>query len=272
MLGVVSKMVKALRGLALAGLVGMLVTVGLAGGKQASADQIVAGAFPPFRYIDILERPAGIDYEVIAQSYQIMGEPLTFNFMPFLRAMDSVRLGDALAIAALTKNEEREAFLLSSEEISQVRDVFFTQQSSDLASWSSFDDLRFLRVGKSKGYNYHESFQEFPFLDLTEMVPSDTGPELALMQMLAIDRLDVAICEATVCGYLLSTSAELGQKVRPLEGSIGPVRSFHLAFSKAHPDATQRLAAFNMALRQMRESGSLSNIHARYGLVTAAIN
>lgn len=228
--------------------------------------RVVGGPFPPFRMAGEGMSVRGVDADIVHAVFARAGYEVDIVLQPFLRAMNTVRRGEADAIAALTHNAEREAYLAFSGAISAVSDVFF-KRAGDNLRWVQLDDLRDLRVGASQGYNYAGGFWEADWPHLKTVITNERlSPEEQLMRLLARDRIDIAICEVSVCGYLLRNRPDLGNQIDFMARSVGPVRTFHLGFSRRRPDTEMLLADFDAALAAYKAEGAHRAVYARYGV------
>ena len=84
---------------------------------------------------------------------------------------------------------------------------------------------------------------------------SHEEPELTGLRMVAHRRIDLFICEISVCSYLIEKHAAASPSLRELDivpGLTGQSRPFRAAFSRKHPRAEELRDAFNEELRKIR--------------------
>lgn len=219
----------------------------------ATVLEVVTTQYPPFEYVEN-GNLRGQDVQTVRTVVQRMGFVPRFRVLPWARAELMVRNGDADLLFSLTMSPQRERYYLFTDPISTARDVFYARKGADL-SWSSFDDLANLRLGLSASYSYDPEFMAWLDQDLAEvMTISQEQPDLAGLRMVALDRVDLFICEETACNYLLrkyrGQYPELN-RVTAIPGTVGDARHFRAAFSRQRPDAEQLRSNFNQVLDQL---------------------
>ena len=88
---------------------------------------------------------------------------------------------------------------------------------------------------------------------------SQESPELTGLKMIAFGRIDLFICEETVCRYLIdkhiADRPELAN-VSAMPQTVGEVRGFRAAFSRQHPKGEALRDEFNKVLAELRTSNS----------------
>lgn len=218
--------------------------------------QIVTSEYPPFEYSED-GRLVGTDTHVIRQVVTAMGYEPRIELLPWIRAEAKVRRGEADLVYSLTYSEARANFYHFTDPINQVQDVFFALRDSNI-NWQTMDDLNGLRVGISASYSYAPEF-----MDWIERHPdrvtrvSHEQPELTSLKMLVHRRIDLFICERSVCEYLLEKHREEEpelSKVGPIPGVVGESRPFRAAFSRQNPEGEALRDAFNRALHELKQS------------------
>lgn len=216
--------------------------------------QIVTSEYPPFEYSEDV-RVVGTDTDLIRQVVEAMGYEPRIELLPWIRAEAKARRGDATLIYSLTYSDARATFYHFTDPINQVQDVFFAHRDSAI-DWQTLNDLDDLRVGISASYSYAPEFMAW-----IERHPasatrvSHEQPELTSLKMLVHRRIDLFICEQSVCEYLLEKHVdeepELA-KIGAIPGIIGESRPFRAAFSRQHPEGETLRNAFNQALRELK--------------------
>lgn len=217
--------------------------------------QIVTSEYPPFEYSED-GRIVGTDTHVIRQVVEAMGYEPRIELLPWIRAEAQVRRGEADMVYSLTYSDARADFYHFTDPINQVQDVFFALRDSNI-DWQTMDDLNDLRVGISASYSYAPEFMNW-----IEAYPagvtrvSHEQPELTSLRMLVHRRIDLFICEQSVCEYLLAKytdeEPELS-RVRPIPGIVGESRPFRAAFSRQNPEGEALRDAFNRALHELKQ-------------------
>ena len=225
--------------------------------------------FPPFKYTAPNGTIVGADTEIVEQVIQRMGYRPKIAMQPWKRVQEAGMRGQFAAIYSFTKNPERERHFYFTDPLSTVKDVFYKLKTSPI-TWSSLDDLQHLTIGASDGYNYAPVFMDAIKQQRFHKVQLVTGevPELQLLRMLLLKRIDLFICEVSVCQYLIQTHAPELDGVDFIDKAIGPVRTFHLGFSKNWPQAEQLVKEFNTALARFVTEGHRQRIFEKYRIMS----
>lgn len=216
--------------------------------------RIVTSEYPPFEYSDngIVK---GVDTDIIRQVVTAMGYEPTIELLPWIRAEAQAQRGEVALIYSLTYSDARNRHYYFTDPINQVRDVFFKHQDTDI-QWDTLDDLLGLRVGVSASYSYTPEFMTWLNQSGVRVARvSHEQPELTSLKMLAHRRIDVFICEQSVCEYLIeknSAQAPELTELKALPKAVGTSRPFRAAFSRQHPDAEALRDAFNDALKALK--------------------
>lgn len=221
---------------------------------QSPVLKIATSEYPPFEYQEngIIK---GRDADTVRRVVTAMGYQPEITLLPWIRAEARVSSGKADMIFSLTRSEARDRQYYFTDPINTVQDVLYKRNNHDLR-WQHYDDLSGLRVGVSASYSYEPDFMAWltsgKALSVTKV--SHEQPELTSLKMLAFGRIDVFICEKTVCDFLIQTYSDRFPELTQLEampGSVGPVRTFHAAVSRQTPGGRALRDAFNDALNQL---------------------
>ncbi len=218
--------------------------------------QIVTSEYPPFEYSED-GRIAGTDTKVIRQVVEAMGYEPRIELLPWIRAEAKARRGDADMVYSLTHSDARAAHYHFTDPINQVHDMFFALRDANI-DWQTMDDLNDLRVGISASYSYAPEFMEWIERHPASVTQvSHEQPELTSLKMLVHRRIDLFICERSVCEYLLEKHVDEEpelSRVRSIPGIVGARRPFRAAFSRRNPEGEVLRDAFNQALRKLNPS------------------
>jgi len=216
--------------------------------------RVTTSEYPPFEY---LEDGAliGDDATTVRAVLDRMGMEPVFIIVPWRRAEAWARNGYSDMIFSLTHSAEREHYYHFTAPINTARDVFFAREDSNIR-WQTLDDLEGLRVGLSSSYSYAPEFMNWlEAADIEVIKISQQKPDLTGLRMVAYNRIDVFICEQSVCQFLLEKHQPDYPEIESIEavpGMIGNERAFRAAFSRKHPDGEQLRDSFNQALAELK--------------------
>jgi polar amino acid transport system substrate-binding protein len=249
-------------------LLGLLLSLGSSAAPVARKKPVIKLAtahFPPFRIHEggVL---SGSDVEIVQEIFRRMGFEPEIEVAPFKRVFAMAGEGQVAAIFSLTRNPEREKVLLFSDPVSSVSDALFKRADNKL-EWNSYPDLKGLTIGMSLGYSYPEQFLNA--MDANIFRPDQVAsaePELTHLRKLQQGRIDLAICEISVCSWLIARNkAELGNLV-PMKKLIAAPRPFLVGFSKKWPDADGLRRKFNRELARYVAQGNRRTVFKKYNI------
>ena len=235
--------------------------------RPADPLPMVTVEFPPFAYTDLGGQPMGAGTQVAMETVARMGYEPVIDTLPTKRAQQMTFEGTYFALFPVTRSEARERYCIFSEPVSYFADVFFKRKSDDIV-WERLDDLGDYVIGATDGYNYAPVFMD-AIRDgrlKVDFVVSGS-PELQHLRKLVKGRIDLAICELSVCSHLLRKHEPEFDSLDFVSKSIGPLRSFHVCFSRQWPDVESIAARFDQAMSRMREEGRIDEILEHYGVI-----
>ena len=231
---------------------------------------MVTVEFPPFAYLGPAGQPKGSSTQIAKEVVSRMGYKPVIDTLPTKRAQQMTVDGNYAALFPITKSRARAKYCVFSEPVSYFADVFF-KRKSDKIDWERLDDLGDYVIGATEGYNYAPVF-----LDAirdgrlkVDFVVSGS-PELQHLRKLVKGRIDLAICERSVCSYLLRKHKPELDSLDFLSKPIGPLRSYHVCFSRKWPDVESIAARFNQEMRKLRQEGRLDEILEQYSVTESA--
>lgn len=245
------------------GILGLLaLAAGLGGPGAAAADtvKLVALNFPPLIFEEN-GAPAGIAYEVVGEALKRAGHQATVEVMPWARALDMARDGQADGIFTAYRTPEREQFLNYSTEVVVPQVVsLFVRKDSPVAFTGNLADLAKYKIGVVNQISYG------PLLD--EAIKAGVLPEVeksndsdSNVKKLAQGRFDVMPSNRYVAQYILKKLG-MADQVKELQPEVQNIPSF-IAFTKAK-DTTALRAAFDQGLAAMKKDGTFQAILDKY--------
>jgi len=219
---------------------------------------VVTSEYPPYQYLENGE-VKGTHTEILRRVLVTMGYRPEIRIVPWARAEASARAGTSDMIYSLTHSRSRARHYHFTAPLSEARDVFFALADRNL-QWQTLDDLAGLRIGLSASYSYDPTFMEWLAAGNARVVQiSQESPEFTGLRMTAYGRIDLFICEETVCRYLidqhLADHPEL-TNLTALPRTVGEVRGFRAAFSRQHPEGEELRDEFNRVLAELESDSS----------------
>lgn len=213
---------------------------------------IAAGEYPPWLSSEFVG--GGFLGQVIAESFEYSGYKTKLAFQPWKRGYEQTKSGYYFASAYWYPSKKHEQHFIYSAPIHTENTHFFYHVEKPLEDWKALSDLAPFKIGATDGYTYTETFWNASQQGIIDVeLANRDGLNMAKLLRRRIDLFPVE----KFLGLALvknSTNPNAASLIRyhptPLLESTG-----HLLFSKAHPDTTKLLKAFNNGLIRLKESG-----------------
>ena len=225
--------------------------------------------FPPFNYaIDgVVSGPAAdIIVKVCAEAQMTC----TFDLLPWIRAQDEVKRGQANAMFVIGWNEKRAKWLHFAPPIMNTEYGIFVRKDNPL-DYKGLPDIVGYTVGVYGPSNTSNSLEKMKD-GMTEKgldpIKIDMRPDdESGFKKLGLGRLDAVFSNRDV-GYALIAKLGLKDNIR----YAGPTKKlkYYIGFSKEHndPDILQK---FDAAYLKLYKQGDVKTILERYGMEPADI-
>ncbi|OUR76193.1 hypothetical protein A9Q83_15395 [Alphaproteobacteria bacterium 46_93_T64] len=217
----------------------------------------LADNYPPYEFVNLSGEAHGFDVEVIQAVFKHLNIPISIEFRPWKRVVESAKSGNATGMFSCGHSVEREEFFRYSTPISYTTQGVIVKKNRSDFQISTREDLKKMNIGSIAGYasNKHLEELEIPYFKIPLL--DNAFP------MLRNDRID---------GLFLTM--ETGQFLAVQEGMISQLdfiplidlasRPYHLCFSKKWPGTKELLKRFNQGFRELQKNGKVAEIHARY--------
>ncbi|MES9997571.1 transporter substrate-binding domain-containing protein [Desulfovibrio aminophilus] len=197
--------------------------------------------------------------EVVREAFRRQGYTVTFEFMPWARAVAMARTGeiDGYLPEYAGQNFDGDFFLSASFPGGPLG--FFKLRSRDIF-WSTLDDLKPYRIGVVRGRVNTAAFDARP-----DMIKEAVTGDLQNLRKLAIGRVDLVLADRNVGLFL--AQKYMGADAERIEFML-PVleeKALHIRFPIVKPDSLTLVRAFDAGLASMSADGSLGMLQARYG-------
>lgn len=224
--------------------------------------------WPPYTIVTRTASPpaealSGFTVELLRRVAARRGWELRLTLLPWKRCELAVRNGQlAIALNAVhTTEREREFWMSESLYSTQLLALWRMDRRLGKAGVASLAALKNLRIGGIRGYSYSQ-------LDASTQKRMIRAPNYdSLVRMLHGDRLDVIFINEAIRQALIASGASAIGDERVL--GVQPVpeyqpSSFHLLFSRAHPDGARLHAEFSESLEAMARDGELEALRRQW--------
>ncbi|WP_147820525.1 substrate-binding periplasmic protein [Salidesulfovibrio onnuriiensis] len=227
---------------------------------RAEEYQLTTLEYPPYEFQHGLE-VRGIAVEIVREAFRRMGHTVKITLLPWPRALERVREGEADGIFTAFRTRERLEFLDYCEEVLMPQTTsLFVRANSPIEFNGNLADLARYRFGMVRGVSYGEDFDKATSDGtLKNMDQSTTGQQN--MSKLLAGRFDILVSNRYGAWDILRIMEKQTQ-VRELEPSIEDVPSY-LAFSKVR-NLKALACRFDETLRQMKQDGAYQQFIDEY--------
>ena len=217
--------------------------------------------WPPYEYTEN-GKTLGFATEVIEKVLPQMGYSPQIKFMPWKRAVEMVKNGNADGIFSISYKDTRAEFLYYPEKsIHPSEYVFFINKNNvGNLKFDSFEDLKSHRIGVTREYAYSEELWTYlkKFRNYEEVATDEVN-----LKKLAAGRIDYFPSELLV-GLELAKQLQLSDKVTYLKKRF-KTKDYFLSFSKKSPKISPELVEkFSNELARFMETKAYKEIYNRY--------
>jgi len=196
----------------------------------------------------------GFVNRVIQEALSRQGYDVSFKYLPWKRALETGKKCKYDGVSFSFENAERAQDFAFSAVLSEHREVFFLNKSTQQPKWNALADLKGYKIGATRGYTYTEEFWQ-----ATEAKTLDihlTSSDEQNFKKLGAKRIDLFPMDEITGWNLVNASLPvlkdaLTTAEKPLRTTTG-----HLIFSKSCKMHPQHLEAFNAGLQTMKNDGT----------------
>lgn len=225
--------------------------------------RIIADEWCPYS-CDPHQAQEGYAVDLFRAIFEPAGYVITYELLPWSRAIDEFNTGQADAIIGTSPHEVPQA-IFPEESIAVYYNYFFVR--SDMKwEYESVDSLNEYRIGGVKDYNYLGLMNYILENEGYGQVELLTGAKTTLrnFQKLLNHRIDILIEDINVGLYLIH---QLGfsDKVK-VAGREGEGVPLFIAFSPENEESQNHANRFSTGIQQLRANRLLDQILSAYGL------
>lgn len=244
----------------IASLVLTIVTAGLA---AAATIKVRADSWPPYNDEPGSVTP-GYMIEIAKAIFASQGHDIDYQLMPWARCLEAVRKGNVDAVVGTDPSESPD-FVYPGEAFGVHQNGFYVKKGTAW-SYAGVDSLKQVRLGIVGGYGYFPALDKYIEENEGKKIFVATGDAALpqLLKMLKTGRLDVVIENVNVMTQALQDN-QLADHI--VNAGLAEVKvNVFMAFSPAKESSKEYSRIFDEGLIQLRDSGKLQEILARYGV------
>jgi len=214
----------------------------------------------------------GYTIEIAKRIFEKAGHKLKYEIVPWSRALKLVEEGDITAIVGVTKNEAPE--LIFPEQEFGISVINFFKRKGFAWTFEGTESLKTVRVGIMDDYEYgselDEYFEKNKNTKKVQIIKAQEPLVLNIRKLLK-ERIDLIPEDKAV---FIDTANSMGVLDKIEDAGIDPISSkegldeskLYIAFSPKNPKSKEYAKLITDGIEQMRLSGELSQILAKYKL------
>lgn len=231
---------------------------------QADVITLRADEWCPYNCADTGDRP-GYGIEITKEIFAKAGHTIEYKTMAWIRALDECRKGTAVAVIG-TSHDESPDFVFPQEHVG-VSDNTLVVKKGNPWRYDGVATLERVKLGVIQGYTYGGDIGGYIKAKekdkaRVDLIGGDNGLDQNLKKLIA-GRIEATLDSSPVLGYKLAQMG-LADKV-DLVGTADPDQ-IYVAFSPQAAKAKEYAEIFDKGLAEMRASGRLKEILARYSV------
>lgn len=232
---------------------------------------VAAFVYPPFSYKDEDGAWKGADIEITSAVLAKMGYQANYLLRPFKRLLADLQEGKVPMSIPIVEGNNRESFVYFAKPMSYLYNVLWKRKDRDI-QWTTYEDLKGLKIGATKGYHYGAGFKEAGDEGIFALeYMADAQPELKNFKKTVRSRIDMFICEINVGRHIQNKHNPAFEEINYALTGVGPKRPFSVALSKKYyeentSEAEAFIEEFNTALNALSKSGETKRIFTKYNM------
>ncbi len=244
----------------------VVVSVLIFAASMAVADVITirADEWCPYNCDPDSDRP-GFMIEIAQTVFERAGHTVDYQILPWERALNEAKKGRINGLVGLLRQEEPE-FIFPDQETGYTIAVFYVQKDEEWR-YTGIQSLEQVSLGGISGYYYGEEVNAY----IQEHKKDDKHVQLLFgetafqrnVQKLLNERISALLANRFVMSYFLHETEQQGLLEEAGESQDGLI---YIGFSPAHPKSQEYAGILSKGTEQLRQSGELEQILARYGL------
>lgn len=206
--------------------------------------------WPPFSD----QQGRGLSETLVKAAFATQGYQISTVALPYARALRMTRLGTTDACWNVTRqqNTERDFILHKIPLFTANSSFYYYRQPKPYLSAAQIPDGAV--VGVILGYEYGDLYE----LHKHRFRLVEVSTHAQLIALLDSDKLDLAIFFDEVLGYYLQREGMKAEHIQ--RGELNYSSEIYLAFNKNNPQSSERAAALDSGILQLKKSGQYQKL------------
>jgi len=210
------------------------------------------------------EAPAGLGYMIdVAKAAFEPQVKIDYTLINWARAVDEAKVGK---LDALVGSSKRDGFVFTKEALGLAQNAFAVRRD-DAFEFKGADSFKGRALGVVNGYSYTDEIDAYVAAHASDaaLIQTVSGDQALTnnLRKLAAKRVDLVVDDVNVLRMQIE-SLGLGDQLKIVPG--GEPDPIFIAFSAKMPDAQALADRLDAKLAELRSSGALTTILARYKL------
>lgn len=236
-------------------------TLSLAFSGIAHAEKITAigDAWPPFLSPDLPGK--GIALQIVQAAFKEQGHEVEMKFVPWTRAIKSVKQGKIDILVGTWWTKKRSTFLNFSDDY-LVNNIKFIKRADDSFEYDGLESLNKKNVGVIRDYGYSDNFKQ-----AMNFKKPETTKFINNLKKLVHKRIDLTLEDEIVArAFIKNEAPQLKDKIA---FSSTPLSSntLHITSGLSNPKNNKIIADFNEGLAKIKSNGVYNSILKANGLL-----
>lgn len=201
----------------------------------------------------------GLVVEIVQEAYKRAEVQTEILFVPFKRALRMAKMDQVDGLVVSSHTPERAEYMYFSK-WSFANEISFWTTEKNITTYNYIQELCPGKVGVLRGSHVARKISELECLK-----PVILDSKKAIAKMLHRGRIDYAIEGRRELRYWMKEEwvGDENKQVVPLSPPLF-VDKYHTTIVKTHPNALAILEAFDRAIEEMREDGTMKRIISSY--------
>ncbi len=217
------------------------------------------GNWPPFEMIQD-GKLTGFHIDLIRAVAEEANIHVVFKTYPWLRAVQMAKTGRSDAVSYLAKNEERQEFIVFSDNnVLSGTDHYLIKckDRTDISFDGDYKSIESFSLVHIDGYTFGDDFDKVLFVQKAGVKNAEE-----VVELVAKGRYDIGIVSPADLGG--AEASELIDKIEFLEPVLYST-TVYIGFSKAGENR-HAYAAFTQAMKEFKKSNRYQQLRFKYGL------
>ncbi|WP_284382812.1 substrate-binding periplasmic protein [Litoribrevibacter albus] len=227
---------------------------------QSKRLQLVTLEYPPYEYSED-NQVKGVAVNLVSDVFKTMGHDISIEILPWARAINSIKLGQADAIFTAFHTKERAAFADYSKEVLIHQEIsLFALEKSPLTFHGDLTTIGQYQIGVIRKMSYGKKFDQAVIDNIIQYTQSTSSLEQNIEKLLS-GRIDFVVSNKLGA---LDTLNKMNKRalIRVLSPPLESTPSY-IAFSKQR-NLTHIRDAFDRHLKQLKQTGRYQEIIDEY--------